>query len=168
MRSRSSRVANSTTTLPRFAPIVDLHPRVEVVRQQLLELEQPGRAQREPRFGRRRRRRRRRSSRVVGLTVGSGPDRLLDRPHRPALGDGLAGQLLLEGPVGRAEQRPGVAGAEPAVGHEVLDAPGGSCSSRSVLVIVDPALADPAGHLLVGEAEVVDQLLVGRRPPRAG
>ena len=40
---------------------------------------------------------------------------------------------------------------------------GGSWNSRRVLVTADAALADPGGHLVVGEVEVLDQLLVGGR-----
>ena len=82
----------------------DAHPRVEVLSEQLLELQQAGRAQawglarvradvERDSVARRGRGRRPRSSRTVQM-----------------LGDRPAGQLLLEGAVRRAEQRAGVAG----------------------------------------------------------
>ena len=101
-------------------------------------------------------------------SVGSGPRPRRSRTssstlaHRQLLGDDPPGQGLLEEPVGGAEQRPGVTGAELALGHQLLDRrrqleqPQGVGDGR-------PALADPVGDLLVGEAEVLDQLLVGRR-----
>ena len=45
----------------------------------------------------------------------------LDGPHRQALGHRPLGQVLLEGPVGRPEQGPGVAGRDVAVGQGPLD-----------------------------------------------
>ena len=78
------------------------------------------------------------------------------------LGDGLTGQLLLEGAIGRAEERPGVAGGELALGHEALDGRGQLQQAHGV-GDRRAALADPGGDVVVGEAEVLDQLLEGGR-----
>ena len=85
-----------------------------------------------------------------------------DRAHRPALGDRLAGELLLQRAVGRAEQRPGVAGRQLAVGEQVLDR---RRQAEQAQRVGDrrAALADRWATLLVGQVEVLDQLLEGRR-----
>ena len=107
MRSRSSRVGElDRRPCPRLAPIVILHPGVEVVAEELLELEQARRPQpaadgRPSASGSRR-------SAGAALAVRR-PDRLLDLAHRQVLGDDPPGELLLERPVRGAEQRPGVA-----------------------------------------------------------
>jgi hypothetical protein len=51
-------------------------------------------------------------------------------------------------------------GGQPTVGQQRLDG-GGSDSRRSVLVTAAAALPDAGGHLLVGDREVLDQLLIG-------
>ena len=133
------------------------------VGEQLLELEQAGieaaRGRRSAAVGPGRRRP---GARRLALELARGPHRLLDVADREPLGHRPAGEVLLEGAVGRAEQRLGVAGAELAVGDELLDA-GGSWNSRRVFDDRRPALADPGGDLLVGEAELLDELLVGGR-----
>ena len=70
-----------------------------------------------------------------------------------------ASQLLLQRAIGRAEQRPGVTGAEPAVGQQVLD-PRRQRHQPQRVGDRRAALADPVGDLLVGQVEVLDQLLV--------
>ena len=150
-----------STTLPRLAPIVDLDPGVEVA---------PTAAPR-ARAGR------------AGAALAPAPDAAVGPAasgspsgspasgsrtasstlaHRQPLGDRPAGQRLLEAPVGRAEQGPGVAGGEPAVGHQLLDR---RRELEQAQGVGDrrPALADPRGDLLVGEPEVLDELLVGGR-----
>ena len=96
------------------------------------------------------------------VLAGPGPDRLLDLADRQLVLHRPPGQRLLEGAVGRAEQRPGVAGGQLAVGDQPLDRRGQLEQAQGV-GDRRPALADPAGHLVVGEAEVLDELLVGRR-----
>ena len=159
MRSRSSRVANSTSTSPAARAHRDLHPGVEVVAEQLLELEQARRPQPasrrpSPRLGR-------------GVGVGSAPsvvlaDRLLDRADREVLGDGPLGELLLERAVGRAEQRAGVAHRSVPLLEEPLDRRRELQEPQGVRDR-GAALADPGRDVVVGEREVLDELLVGRR-----
>ncbi len=49
---------------------------------------------------------------------------LLDGVHRQPLGHDALGQVLLEAPVRRPQQRPGVAGGDGAIGQGPLDAGG--------------------------------------------
>ena len=91
-----------------------------------------------------------------------GSNGLLDLPDREVVVDRAAGELLLEGPVGRAQQRPGVAHAERAVLHVALDR-GRELEEPQHVRDGGPALADPVRDLVVGELEVLDQLLVRGR-----
>ncbi len=144
---------------------LDGDPGLEEVGQQLLELEQPGIA------------RRRRSGRAVSPFAGgasASPSPLAARARlrsRTASStsrtvspsrDTALGQVLVEGAVGRAEQRLGVAGGELAVGDSFWIA-GRQLEQAQGVRDRGPALADPGGHLLVGELELLDELLVGRR-----
>ena len=52
------------------------------------------------------------------------PHRILDGPDRQTLGHDRLGQRLLVAPVGGAQQGPGVARTELALGHQPLDARG--------------------------------------------
>ena len=148
------------TTLPRLAPIVTLTRVSRWSASSSSSSSSPG--------GREPARRGRRAGlggasvgRCLGRRPRRGPHGLLDLAHRQVLGDGPPGQRLLEGSVGRAEQRPGVAGGQLAVGHEVLDR---RRELEQAQGVGDrrAALADPLGDLLLGELEVLDQLLVGR------
>ena len=142
---------------------VDAHAGVEAVGEQLLQLEQAGR----PQAGR--------CHRVRGpvdrgrrtLTGRRGQHspaahRFLDDPHRPSLRRGPAGEALLERPIRGPEQRPGVTGGQPAVGEQVLDR-GRQTEQAQRVRDRRPALAHPPGDLVVGQLEVLDQLLEGRR-----
>ncbi len=86
--------------------------------------------------------------------------RFFEHTHRPVLRRRLTSQLLLQGSIGRAEQGSGMTGTQPAVGEQVLDPrwqrhqPQGVGDGRA-------ALANPAGHLFVGQLEIFDELLVG-------
>ena len=95
---------------PAWRPSCTADPGVEVVAEQLLELEQPGR----PQPGGRRRpaavgRPRRRGSAPSASAAARSRTASSTVAHRQALGDDPAGQLLLERAVGGAEQGPGVA-----------------------------------------------------------
>ena len=135
---------------------VDLHPGVELVGEQLLQLEEPGGpelAPGRPAVGRRH---------VVGAAAGARPHGLLGVAHGQALAGDAPGQRLLEGPVGRPEQRLGVAGRHLAVGHQPLDL-GRQLEQPQEVGDGRAALADPLGHRLLRHVEVLDQLLVGGR-----
>src|SRR5262245_35061489 len=134
----------------------DLHPRLEVITQELLELGDPSWALTPaPRCGRAGGDGRGRLGGVVVLPYG-----LLDRPDREILLGGLASQLLLEGAVGGAEQGSRVAHLELLVAHHLLDRRW-ECEEAEGVAHRGPAAAGPGRDLLVGEAEVLDELLVG-------
>jgi hypothetical protein len=127
-----------------------------VVGEELLELEQAGRPEfaRFPPTG----------TRAVGSDgpahLVPGLDGLLDRSDGELLGHGSAGERLLEGAVGSAEKGAGVPGRELAFADELLygrgelEQPQRVGDGRS-------AAPDPGGESLVGEPEVLDELLVG-------
>jgi hypothetical protein len=77
---------------------------------------------------------------------------LFDRP---------TGELLLEGPIRRGQQRSGVAGRELSLGDHALDGRG-QLEEADGVGHGGSALADPGRHLFVGQAEVLDQPLEGR------
>ena len=89
-------------------------------------------------------------------------DGLLGLADRQTLGGDAPGQRLLEGAVGRAQQDLGVTGRHLPVGHEPLHL-GRELEQPQQIGHGRPALADPVGHLLLGQFEVLDQLLVGGR-----
>src|SRR5262249_22133422 len=144
---------------------VDLHSTVtrthrdadsglEVVTEELFELEQAGWPQ----------------ARTRGRGLGrgtrcrrffAGADRIFDLADRKVLARGTPGELLLEGAVGRAEEGASMAHAERAVLQVALD---GRRELEEAQRIGDgrPALADAGRDLVVGEREVLDQLLVSR------
>ena len=98
-----------------------------------------------------------------GLLGGGQRDRLLGGPHRQPLGDDPGGQRVLRA---RRRRRPSSARAWPADSTPAATrrcTGTGRFSSRIVLVTCGPAAADPAGQLLVGGAELLQQLLVGGR-----
>ena len=86
----------------------------------------------------------------------------LHRPNRQPLLDDLLDHLLLQGPVGRPEQRPGMTGRDGPLRQGTLG-PGRELQQPQGVGHRGPALAHPGRHLLMGQAELVDQLLVGRR-----
>ncbi len=94
--------------------------------------------------------------------LGALADGLLDLADRQPVGHRPAGELLLVGPVGGAEQGAGVAGGQVAVGHHLLDG-GRQLEQAQRVAHRRSALADPRRDLVVGEVEVLDQLLVGGR-----
>ena len=87
-------------------------------------------------------------------------DGLLDSPHREALVDDALGERLLEGAVRGAEQRTSMARGDAALADEALNA-GRQLEEAQRVRDRDPAAADPGRQLVVGQAEVFDQLLVG-------
>ncbi len=148
------------TTLPRLAPIVTCTAVSRWSDEQLLELEQPGRSQPGGR----------RQPGAVGdadrrrVTVESSarlaPDRLLDHPHRPVLGARLRASCSWKARSGV----PSSARACPALRRPSATRcwiAGGSWNSRKRVGDRGSALADPVGDLLVGQLEVLDQLLIG-------
>ena len=154
-------------TLPRLAPICTPDTGVEDVGEQLLELEQAGRAQRvrgeAGAVGRLGRRRRAPAPAAAGPAPlpRCGPHSSTVRTDQPSA-RGLAGQPLLQRAVRCAEQGPGVTGRQLAVGQQVLH---GRRQAEQAQRVGDrrAALADALGDVVVGELEVLDQLLVGRR-----
>ncbi len=148
-------MANSITTRPRLAPMVTVTRVSRWAESSSSSSSRPA--------GRRPAGRGRRRGLVVGRLVLGVLDARAPRPGAPTaprrrpVGPASPGR-----PVGRAEQRPGVAGAELALGHQLLhrrrelEEPQGVGDRRA-------ALADPGRHLLLGQAEVLDQLLVGGR-----
>ena len=155
MRSRSSRSAKSIVTLPRLAPICTP---TRVSRRRPAAAPAPAGP-----GGRRRVGGLRPARRSPGGAGGEDvaphavADGVLHRAHRPPLVDGLAGQALLQRPVGRAEQRPGVTRRKLAVGEQVLDA-GRQAEQAQRVGHRRAALADALGDLVVGQLEVLDQL----------
>src|SRR5207237_5090395 len=87
------------------------------------------------------------------------PDRVLDFAYREVFADGPAGQLLLESSVRGAEEGAGMSHSQrpllqvPLARRRQLQEPERVRDRRS-------ALADPARDLVMGEREVLDQLLV--------
>ncbi|GIU90254.1 MAG: hypothetical protein KatS3mg010_1353 [Acidimicrobiia bacterium] len=147
-------MAKSICTLPCLGPHGDAHPGLEVVAEQLLELEEARRPQlRRARAG---------GGGLRRAAVGPGADRLLDVAHREVVLHGALRELLLERAIRGPEERARVAHPQRAVLHVPLD-------RRRELEQPEhvgdrrPGLADPLGHLVVREVEVLDQLLVGRR-----
>ena len=168
MRSRSSRSANSIVTLPRLAPICTPTRVSRRSASSCSSSSRPGG-------------RRRVASVMPAPSTGSGAGfgdgagagtapaarrrrcgPLLHRAHRPPLARRLAGQPLLQRAVGGAEQGAGVAGRQLPVGQQVLHR---RRQAEQAQRVGDrrAALADPLGDVVVGELEVLDQLLVGRR-----
>ncbi len=99
---------------------------------------------------------------VVGRDDRRLAQRVLDRPHREPLGHDPLRQLLLQRAVGGAEQRAGVAHRQRLVAHQALDRRRELEQAQGV-GDRGAAAADPDRDLFVGEAEVLDELLVGRR-----
>ena len=104
-------------------------------------------------------RRRTRLLRGRGSATSVLTDGVLDRPHRQVVGDRALRQLLLKGAIGCREESPGMTHREPALVHQLLD-------RRRELEQTErvgdrrAALADLRGDRLVGEPEVLDELLV--------
>ncbi len=92
------------TTRPFSVAKVDLHPGIQMVGEQFLQFEDPGRPEPGGAVGRRSGRR---AAELIAVT-----DRFLHSPNRELLGDGPACQGLLKRPIGCTEQRSGVPGAE--------------------------------------------------------
>jgi hypothetical protein len=88
------------------------------------------------------------------------PDRLLDRPHREVLVDNPVRERFLEGPVGGGEQGASVAHGQAALVHEPLDRRWQLQQAQRVRDRY-PAAPDLCCHGVVGEPEVLDELLVG-------
>ncbi len=146
-----------------FAPPLatgDGHSGGQVGLEQPLEFEDAGRSETRRRRSRGRTlgtdRRRRFGREVLGERPAT--DRLLHHPHRPVLGGACLGQLLLQRAVRAAEQRLGVTCRQPPVGQEVLHC-GRQRHQPQRVGDRRAALADAAGDLLVGQAEVLGQLL---------
>ena len=140
------------TLCPRFVPMSHLDPGVEVDREQLLEFE-------DPRGG---------GSLVLESVGATGsaelvavPDRVLDRPDRKLLGHRPTGQGLLERPVRGTEQSPGMPRASSWPSATSLLDRRGQLKQAQGVGDGHPAAADPGRQLLVGQAEILDQLLVG-------
>ena len=87
-------------------------------------------------------------------------DRPLHAAHTPCLGHRQAGQLLLLGPIGGTEQGPRMARRQLPVGQIRLDR-GRQAEQSDAVGDRRTALAHPAGQLVVGQLEVLQQLLVG-------
>jgi hypothetical protein len=89
------------------------------------------------------------------------PHGVFHRTHGETLGDRSTSQTFLKAPVGRAKERPGVTSRELSINHKLLD---GRRQLKQAKCIGDhgPALSNPRGHLLVGQPEVLDELLVRR------
>ncbi len=87
-------------------------------------------------------------------------DRLLDCAHREPFGDDALRERFLKRAIRSAEQGPGVPGGQPAFSDESLDGRRQLKEAQGVRDR-DPASADAARELVVGEPEVLDQLLVG-------
>ena len=149
IRSRSSTEANSTVSLPLRLAQGDLHPGVEAVGQPGRQVVQ-SRTAGAPAAA---------AGGTRGVVAAERHD-LLDRAHRQALGDDPLGQPLLAA----ASSRPSRARAWPADSTPAATrrwTGGGSWSRRSVLEICGRERPIRRGQLVVGAAEVVQQLLVG-------
>jgi hypothetical protein len=91
---------------------LDHDPRIEMVGQKLLQLNERGRPRTgRPGWG---------SSRGTRVVTLAGSNGLLDRPDRKTFRHCPLGQRLLEGPVRGSKQRPGVTGVELALGQQPL------------------------------------------------
>ena len=88
-------------------------------------------------------------------------DDLLEAADADALGDHAGGQPVLELGVLDGEQRAGVAGRQDAGGDLALDRRP-ELEQPDRVADLGPGAADPRGQLLVGAAEVLEELLVGR------
>ena len=156
MRSRSSSWRTRSRPAPRFAPIETLTACRDARDSSSSSSSSPGGSER--------------SSGACwapgGLRLvdasGAGAHRLLDLADRQVLDDrprASASWNARSGVPSSARAWP----AESWPSATSLWILGGSWNSRSVLDTADAALADPTGQILVGEAEVLDELLVGRR-----
>src|ERR1700761_208414 len=97
-------------------------------------------------------------TRAILLTVADGDD-LLDRPDRQTFGNNAVGQTFLGGRVVQRQQRPGVTSAQHTCGDPLLHG-GREVQQTQRVGDVRAGPADLTGELLVGGAEVVQQLLV--------
>jgi hypothetical protein len=93
--------------------------------------------------------------------IGADRDDLLDGAHGQALRDDAARQAFLRLGTFQAEQGPGVARAEHPRRHPLLHGRRQVQQPQGV-GDVRPGAADLAGEFLVGGAEIVEELLVGR------
>ena len=103
------------------------------------------------------------SSSGSGGTTQLGPpvtDELLHRPHRQALLDDALDQLFLQRPVRGPEQGPGVTGRDGPFRQGPL-CPCRELEQAQGVGHRGPTLAHPSRHLLVGQSELIDQLLIG-------
>ena len=135
----------------------DPHPGLEIVAEQFLELHQSRRAEPAARIGR--------GGRDFGLRrrrILASANRLLDRAHREVFGDDPPRELLLEGTIRCPEQRPRVTHANRAFLQAALDR---RRELQEPQRVGDrhPALADARCHVVVGEREILDQLLIRAR-----
>ena len=91
-----------------------------------------------------------------------GGDQLLGGPHRQALGNDPGGEPLLLLRIGQPEQRPGMSGADHPGGDPTLH---GRWQAEQPDRVADlrARAADPVGELVMGGAELLQQLLVGGR-----
>src|SRR5262249_35837475 len=120
----------------------------EVVTEELLELEQPGRAKLA------------RSCPAAALRLTAvGTYGVLHRPHREPLADDASRELLLERAVRGAQQRARVAALERVLLDQLLDR-GWELQEPQRVRDRDAAASDARRHLIVSEVEVLDELLV--------